>query len=388
MVGLLLLWRIVVVGFDAMRGPNDAAEPEAARSHSEAPLAAPALRDHLARNPADGLAMRQLARALDREGKRDEAGAAMRQALRLAPTDRQTLQQAADYFLRAGSNLHGLLVLRRLVDLYPADRDAVWPMFTKAAASGSTNDFFDGAARENPAWWQPFFRYACANAADPDGVRRRLMARVDAGVATDDDRRCVIARLERDGRWTDAYRLWLVTLPSTQRERVGALFNGGFEFPMSNLGFDWILPVQDGVTVDTPPIEGAGGRHALQVLFAGKRYAEPPVYQQLMLVPGAYRLEFRGRADGMDSSVGAQWGVYCMVPPVREPRPLMRSDRFIGSFDWMDFRYDFTVPKDCSVQVLRLELASPRRETAMPGTAAARLRGRLYFDDFTVRIRE
>ena len=163
------------------------------------------------------------------------------------------------------------------------------------------------------------------------------------------------------------YQVWLNGLPREQRQRVGYVFNGDFEAPISNVGFDWIVAAQSGVTVEAQPIDGAGGRRALHVEFVRKRWAGPPVQQYLMLFPGRHRLEGRGRADGLDTWLGVQWGLYCLEKPGADGRQLARSDRFLGTAPWAEFREEFTVPDGCPAQVLRLELANPRRDADCSG---------------------
>jgi hypothetical protein len=384
-VGLLLLWRVLVVGIEALIGRGDAIAPGLDRAPLDAQSLTAPWRERLARNPADGSAMRMLSLGLEREGKRKEADAAIRRAVRLTPADKKTLLDAANYFRRSGDTTQALLALRRLVNLYPTDGDLAWPIYTEALGSGAANEFFDSVSRDNPPWYPAFFRYACEHGVDTAGAQRMLITRVTARVVTNDERQCVVGRLQKEGRWTLAYEVWLNSLPPADRQPSSSLFNGGFELPVSSAGFDWIVPVQDGVTADAPPMAGATGKRGLQVAYAGKRYEGPPVFQYLVLAPGPYRFVFRGRADGVDSPLGLQWGLYCLSTAGREIGQLVRSDRFVGSSDWMDYRYDFIVPKDCPVQMLRLELANPRRETDTPGGVATRLRGTLFFDDFSVR---
>ena len=116
---------------------------------------------------------------------------------------------------------------------------------------------------------------------------------------------------------------------------------------MSNVGFDWTIPPQDGVDVDAQPIGGATGRRALKVEFVNKRWAGPPVQQYLMLYPGRYRFEGRGRSDGLETWLGVQWGLYCLPASGKEPRQLARSGRFLASSDWEAWGDDFAVPGDC-----------------------------------------
>jgi hypothetical protein len=203
-------------------------------------------------------------------------------------------------------------------------------------------------------------------------------------MAVPDEWRCLIGRLQRESRWANAYQVWLNSLPSEQQKRVGYVFNGDFEAAISNMGFDWIVAPQSGVTTDTQAIDGAGGRRALHIEFIRKRWTGPPIQQYLMLFPGRYRFEGRGRADGLETWLGVQWGLYCIVKVGVDGRQLARSDRFRATSLWVDFAEDFTVPKDCGAQVLRLELANPRRDADVPGNVAARLNGSVWFDDFRV----
>jgi hypothetical protein len=309
----------------------------------------------------------------------------MRDAMRLAPADRQTLLEAAAFYLRAGEEAQALAILRRAVDLYPAVRGDVWPLFAVLLDGGRREDFFALAAHDNPEWWPAFFGYACQKSVNVDAVQRVFAARAAAGAVTADERRCLIRRLQRENLWTYAYQAWLNSLPQEQRQRVGYLFNGGFEAPISDVGFDWLTPAQDALTVDAQPVEARMAAAHCESSF-GKRWTGPPVQQYLMLYPGKYRFEGRGRSDGLEPWLGVQWGLYCLAEAGTGERQLARSGRYMGSTPWEGFHEDFTVPKDCPVQLLRLELANPRRDATTPGNVAARLRGSLWFDDFRVRL--
>jgi tetratricopeptide (TPR) repeat protein len=328
--------------------------------------------------------LRELAGVLEAQGQRAEAVAAMQQALRLAPGDLPTLLQASAHFLRAGADAQALATLRRAVDAARGDvSSSLWNLLLEQFDGGRQQPFFDGLARDNPAWWPVFFRLACERAANRAALLAVYATRVAAAVATPADQRGVLERLQRDGQWSDAYRLWSNALPRDQQDWTGAVFNGGFERAISSQGFDWQVPPQPGVEVGAQPMEGMTGRAALRVAFAGTRYSAPPLYQYLVLWPGRYRLQGRGRSD-LDSWLGLQWGLYCQDAAGREPRQLARSERFVGALDWRVFQQEFEVPADCVAQVLRLELANPRSDAAAPGAVVVRLRGTVWFDDLRV----
>jgi tetratricopeptide (TPR) repeat protein len=385
-VAVALGWRVVVAGLDAQRQRNDVTLVDAIRHPVGKPGADATLRQRLVRNPADASVLLALALELERQGKRAEADAAMREAQVLAPADLRTLLPAADYYLRAGKDREALAQMRQAADSSPADVPRnLWDAFVAALNTGGHQAFFDGIARDNPPWWNSFFRLACERGASATALQAMYAIRARAGTATPDERDWMIGRLQRDGQWANAYQLWLNALSPDRQQRIGYIFDGGFEYPLASRGFGWLAPVQVGVAVSTEAKDGMTGKRALQVAFANKRFAEPPVYQYLMLVPGRYRFDARARTD-LESWLGLQWGVYCQDAPGRAPRQLFHTDRLVGLVDWRILHAEFVVPKDCPAQLLRLELANPRSDASSPGTVAVRLNGRLWFDDMKVRV--
>lgn len=385
-VALLLAWWVLAAGFRALRGADNTADAAFAQivQGGTPPPPDAAWREQIARNPTDARPYRKLARVLEEQGKPAEAQAGFEQALRLDPTHPQVLQDAAGFYLRAGDATRALPLLARAVELYPSRGPDVWPIFAEELESGRGGEFLLRVARENPAWWSRFFREICEEAANEALLTQLFTARADAGVLTNVERTCLIGRMQRAGRWSDAYEIWRLSLPREQHGAAASVFNGGFEWPLSNLGFDWIVPQQDAASVDAEPIDGARGKRALRVTFVNKLYAGTPIYHYLMLRPGRYQLEGLRRADGLESWLGLQWGVYCYADGNANPRQLARTEPFSGSGAWGPFRRDFAVPAGCPVQMLRLELSNPRRDAETPGNVPARLRGTLWFDDLEI----
>ena len=384
-MALVLGWRALVAGKAVL------ADADAPAVHLRADTAFPrdaseaAWRARIAQDPSDHVALAILARVLEQQGHVADARTAMNEALRLAPADRQTLIEAGAFHLRAGDAMQAMPYLRRAADLYPEARAGLWPAFVAVLDDRRTDAYFADIARDSPEWWPEFFGYACAKARNADALQKLLGARANAGTAGANERRCLVDRMQRDNLWPGAYQAWLNSLPEPERQRIGYVYNGDFERPISNLGFDWTIPAQDGVFVAARPVAGAGGQRALEVEFVNKRWSVPPAQQYLMLVPGKYRFEGRGRADRLQTWLGVQWGLYCLPDGGRAARQLARTGPFLGTSGWEGWREDFAVPADCPVQLLRLELANPRRDAVTPGDVAARLDGAVWFDDFRVR---
>lgn len=384
-VALVLAWRAIVLGADAWIGGGYAttggrAPPPASGASPDAPW-----RARLAQQPADHAALTVLALALEREGDAAGARAAMTEALRLAPSDRQTLLEAGAFALRTGDESGALETLQRVADLYPDAWGKLWPAFTAMLDGGAHAGAFAAIARANPPWWGAFFDHACRNAAKVDAVEQVFVARAAAGNAGASERRCVIDRLAHDGHWARAYQAWLNSLPPEHRRRVGYVFNGDFGWPVSNLGFDWTTPRRNGVLAEVRAGGGASDRRALAIEFVDARWSGPPVQQNLMLPPGRYRFEGRGRAERLQTWLGVQWGLYCLPLPGAGERQLVRTEPFRGRSAWEGWDLAFAVPKDCPVQLLRLELANPKADAETPGNVAARLDGVVWFDDFRIR---
>ena len=384
-IALVLAWRVVVTGADRWRDEEGVPPALAQAAPEEVATPERQWRTRLTHNPADYVALVMLALEFEQQGRKDDAHAAMREALRLAPADRQTLLQAGALLLRGGDVTQALPILQRAADLYPQTREAIWPAFARALDGGRHDEFFTTLAVSNVSWWPEFFRYACQKSKDSDALQRVFAKRTDSHAADADGRRCLVDRLLREQRWASGYQVWLNSLPADQRQRIGFVFNGDFELPISNLGFDWTITPQAVVVVEALPTEGAAGRRALKVEFVNQRWAGTPVQQRLMLVPGRYRFDGRGRSVGLDTWLGVQWGIYCLSAGGATTRQLTRIGRFRGTTPWEEMDTEFTVPPDCPAQVLRLELANPRAEADTPGNVAARLRGTVWFDDFRVR---
>ncbi len=385
LIALVLAWRVISNGIAALQAGDVAAfgvrPPEI--SATMAPEAA--WRAEVSKYPVDHKALVMLARELERQGRIADARAAMDEATQLAPVEQRTLLEAIAFHLRTGDVAHALPLMRRAADFYPGVHEILWPAFAAALDGSRQDDFFAGVARANPDWWPEFFRYACQKSANVDALQRVFAARSAAAVVDTDEQRCLIDRLQRENRWANAYQVWLNSLPPEQRQRIGYVYNGNFEWPLSDVGFDWRIPAQNGVDVAIVPIDGVTERRALRVEFANKLWEGPPVQQYLMLFPGRYRFEGRGRVDALQTWLGAQWGLYCV--PVNGSRPLQltRAGRFMGSSGWEAFGGDFTVAGDCPVQLLRLELANPHGAAEMDDQVTVRLRGSIWFNDLRVR---
>jgi len=193
---------------------------------------------------------------------------------------------------------------------------------------------------------------------------------------------CIIERMRDTGRWTEAYQVWLNTLPRERLNDVGYIFNGSFEYAPLPGGFDWIVdrrPLREAAhAVDFAHTTGSVGQRALRVLYQSeKRQSGMPVAQYLALPPGRYQVSGLARPEAMKDGRGAQWTLRCAAGG-KPQEPLAHSVRFTGSGEWEPFSFDASIPAGCAGQVLQLEPSGA-------GASDQFLAGTLWFDNLSMR---
>ena len=100
------------------------------------------------------------------------------------------------------------------------------------------------------------------------------------------------------------------------------------------------------------------------------------VYQHIFLGAGQYTVRGRARPDQLKARRGLQWRVYCSAG---SGGTLGESELFQGTGDWRQFEFSFTVPAECSGQILRLFSAGTR-------DVDHEVDGTIWFDDMQIGL--
>jgi len=340
-------------------------------------------------NPADASAYLALAKASEAQeydktngaersratSNAERARKLVAMAVALAPRREDVQLKAADFWMRQERPDNALRHWGEALHVRPQLGDTLYPVMLRLAQNPAMWPAFSGALANGRRWWTSFIRYVAANSENTETLRALYHLREQGGVVAEaEERQAFLARLQREGRWLDAYFAWLNSLGPQQLAMLGHLYNGSFELPIGNEGFDWHAPKIQGVVVETVPTYGSTGARALHVVFQGGRVRFQHVYQFLLLDPGRYRFQGRARPDSLETEKGLQWTVRCAAGG----EPLATSERFLGSDQWRHFGAEFAVPSEgCEAQVLRLELAG-QLEFELQAKGAA------WFDDLTI----
>lgn len=375
LAGAWLAWRIVTLGM-ASHHAEELKDPAAAlgwnahhpganlalglRESTEDPEAALAhLQAAVAANPSEGRAYAALGRLLEIRGEAARARLAMETASRLSPQRSDVQREVAAYWMRQGDFERALghwnTVLRHRGDL----QASVFPGLLQLAGDPARQAAFMSLLKQPVAWWPAFFTHAARTAPEVNTVRVLFnLQKGGPNAATPDMLRAYLARLQKEGAWLEAWFVWLNSLSKEQISQMGYLYNGSFEAPLSNLGYDWIHQKHPAVTLDTAATYDTSGERALRVSFRGLRVQFQHLHQYLMLPPGKFYLQGRVRPDNLQAEQGMQWALYCLG----NKEAVAVTPRFRGSEQWTRFRTEIDIPPEgCPVQMLRLELAGTIR---------------------------
>lgn len=350
------------------------AEADAALAAGDAARARALAQRAFAAAPADGRALRIVAGASEVLGDAANALPLMRQAVRLSPRDVPARVWLARHALDRHDYAEGVDQLDQILRIDPTLRDDVFPLLVAVAGEADARTALAQALAATPAWRTSFLRRLAETGASEAMGEIYLRLRATANPPTPDENRDYVERLIRDGQWFRAYPAWVQSLPAAAQAHLGNVYNGSFEAPPGNFGFDWRVGYVAGAET-TFERDGANGR-ALRVAFAGRRVAYHYVRQLLLLPPGRWRLHGRVRLDDLRNDRGLQWVIDCAGPS--GPR-IAETERLSGTRDWQPFGVDFDVPEEgCGAQWLTLALAARiAAEQSVLGTA--------WYDDIVVQ---
>jgi hypothetical protein len=172
-----------------------------------------------------------------------------------------------------------------------------------------------------------------------------------------------IERLLNQRRYVEAQAIWsqleargIIAKPADS-EAGNLLFNGGFEQPPLDAGFDWRSPPASYVSVDFADASPYAGAHCLRVDFlVGQNDEFEPVYQILPVVRDqAYTLTAYVRSRDITSDSGPRLRV---IDPDCPGCLDASTNTTVGSTPWHNVTLKFTAGPQ--TQVVRISLWRPR----------------------------
>ncbi|MDP3673074.1 MAG: hypothetical protein Q8R69_25700 [Telluria sp.] len=322
-------------------------------------------------NPGDAGLYASVARLAVEPGRE----AALRAASTLAPNDPDVLRARAVLALEREDWAAAVPPLVQLTRYYRPVSAEVPELLARIAGSGHA-DLLQPHLLPGTDWFPLVLDEAVRLKAPLSGMLP-LVGHASANGALPPDRlRAFVRTLKHRGQWVDAYGLWL----SQHGGRVPILYNAGFDHNLQPDGFDWeVAPVtggRAGAVAGTRPFSHRG--QVLEVLYTGNSFPSPAVRQYLLLAPGRYRLAGQYMTAKLRTEGGLAWSVRCVTgapePPAGQSAALADTK---GS--WLGFDFEINVPATCG------PVAGLQLETFLPYEAAAGIRGKAYFDSFSLQ---
>ena len=345
-------------------------------SMTDAPKAMKHLLASVRHNPTNGPAYIAIALQLEKEGDLHGAARAFEAAVRLAPRRIDVQLAMANFFFRQGDVSSAMRHLDVALSMDTALHEKTFPDLLTLAENPALREAAFAKLLQQPViWWPQFFGFAASKAESVETLRALFEMQAEGpNVITPSEMRAYLQRLQHQNMWVESYFVWLNHLSKKGLNAIGNLFNGSFEEPISNLGFDWLITPASQVIIDTAPTTGAVGQRALRLVFRGPRIQFQHIKQFVMLDPGPHTLRGRVRPEKLEAAEGLRWVIYCLG----NPNPLASTERFSGTDHWQYFSLQFTIPQnECRVQMLRLELTG---RSALDFEAT----GGIWFDEMAI----
>lgn len=333
--------------------------------------------DALRADPTQAAALVRLAEKWSNDPERQEGADKMvALAEQLRPADGNVRWAAGGYWWTRGQWESALISWSATLDVAPYYQNSLFPVMLALAENATSRPLVSRIAGRNTQWWPAFFGYSAVNAIRTDTVEALFAARQSGANLSDDERRHFIRRLQRDGRWADAYVAWLNSLEPQIVRTMSLPFNGDFEEPATHLGFDWHYSTYKSARVAFSATHGIKGERALQVALGGDQAEHRLIFQPLFLKPGDYRLSGRVRLDSVRGNGALGWEVRCADDPAKV---LGFGEKLRGIDQWRSFMFDFSVDATCPGQILRLMVVRGA------GDGSIRLQGEAWFDSLQIK---
>ncbi len=366
----------------AVTAQPDEANASNSTPENQAPLPDPVQLENqfqtiLARDPlnANGWSMLGLLAAKNNDtGKANQyMEAAIARSLRERPAAYWGMRTAYD----VGDHARAVMLADALLR---SDRQAmkvVGPFLGQLAENDKTKSLVDKALAANPPWRAQFFASLGDKVTDARTPLNLLLGlNGTENPAADKEIKDYLRLLVTKRYYALAYYTWLQFLPPERLTKVGLLYNGGFEFELSGMPFDWVVSPSTGVTFDFAPHGGSQNGNALRVELSGGRVDFRPVAQYTTLASGDYKVtgNYKGELKGRR---GLRWRMVCYGNT--GGRTIGESELMQGpKGDWTEFDFVFSVPpQDCPAQWLGLVLdARSASEKIVSGT--------MWYDDVSI----
>lgn len=303
-------------------------------------------------SPRDARGYSLLAATARRSGDEREARLHYLTALVVAPTEINALMNRLQTAAANGDLDEAVSRLDIILRRWPRHFGTVKPALDVLVKSSKGRALLRRKLAVRPAWRWPALLYMMKGKEGAQ-LAKQLLAdeRSNGNEVNVEEVAQTIKHLIGHKTYFEAYRLFLLTLSDSERERLSFVFNPDFRLEPDRRAFNWRVNRQvdaDVILPYKPAGEDGGG---LSVRFLGTPAKLGNIYQTLSLPKGIYQFSAQVSGRNLKLPKGLFWEIYCATSGKNLSQALFEP----GSYENRPITESFEVPaNDCPIQTLRL----------------------------------
>jgi Flp pilus assembly protein TadD len=331
-------------------------------------------RSSLKRDPTRAFTWLALSKAYEGQGDQKRAELAIRRAAFVDRANPKIIWEAGMFYLTEGELQEAAAYFRHYLLLTSSEQDDVYTMFHAAGAKPEL--ILAQLLPPEYEFYNRYFKflmtYKQSTALLEVWKRRSVWKPANADYLTYCDFLVESGRLpEAQGVWTEFVQR--LHPESASGDLLNMIFNGNFEYPIQDGGFDWKTGKADGVEVFIDKDIKKSGRSSLAARFSGKTNPGIYIVQQIVIAEPKqhYKLSGQIRTDRLTTHNG----ILLEVLGQNCPSLAVKSEVVTGTNDWRPLELEFTTPADCSL--IKIGIKRERSEKF-----DNRISGDVWLDEF------
>jgi tetratricopeptide (TPR) repeat protein len=302
----------------------------------------------LQRDPTRAFTWLALSKAYSGYGDHKWAEYAARKAVTMDRANPKVIWETGMFFLTQGQLQEAAPYLRKYLSLVPSGQE---DLYTMLHATGVRPSFL--LEQVLPSQYQlhnRYFRFLMAYKQNRD--LSEVWERRDSWKPAQAEHLAYCDFLIEDGRLREAADVWTEFIQrnypgGVARDSSNMIFNGDFEYPLQNGGFDWKIGNADGVQIARDKDIKKSGQSSLSARFSGK--TNPGIYAAQQVVAVRPKQQYRISGQIKTGRLTTRNGILLEVLGQNCPTLAVRSEVVTGTHDWMPLELAFTTPADCTL---------------------------------------
>jgi hypothetical protein len=299
----------------------------------------------LTRNPTDAHAWIAIARAYRDSGMLKHAEYAIRKAVYMNKNSPALIWESGVFFLLEDKPVEAAELLKRYIHMVPDDQENVYSLFYSMKAEPVY--ICDNLLPREQAFYKRYLNFLMTNKLLSESFE--LWRRLKSFTPGRADYITYCNFLIEAGEVKDALTLWDDFVGKfgvgNDQSQPEAIWNGDFELPIEDGGFDWRIGKADGVRVFLDRDIKRTGYASLSANFDGKH--NPGLYIAEQIVPVESGKMYKVIGYIKTENVTTKNGVFLEVAGYRCGPFIKRTESVTGTNLWKNMELEFTAPGNC-----------------------------------------